>query len=73
MNKATLQTWIRSIIESSEKPIPAKNIFNIIKQKFPKEKGISLNRVQIILNQLYATGIIRTTFNENANEIFYLT
>lgn len=73
MNKATLQTWVRSIIESSKEPISTKDIFSIIKQKFPKEKGISLNRVQIILNQLYTIGIIRTIFNESVNEIFYFT
>lgn len=73
MNKATLQTWIRATIESTHLPISVSDLTLSLKQKFPKEEKITVNRVQIILNQLQAAGIIRSFFNENANETFYLT
>lgn len=73
MNKATLQTWIRATIEEINLPISAEDLTTILKEKFSKEEKITVNRVKIILNQLQAAGIIRSFFNESANETFYLT
>ena len=64
MNKATLQTWIRATIENTNLPISVSDLTWSLNQKFPKEDKITVNRVQIILNQLQAAGIIRSFFNE---------
>lgn len=57
MNRATLQTYVRSTI--STKPQTAEEIFKEIQKENPSENGISLGRINIILEQLHANGKVR--------------
>lgn len=58
MNKATLQTYVRAVLSSSSKAQTAEEITYKIKKQFPNEKNITINRVNIILSQLYYHGLV---------------
>ena len=56
MNKATLQTYVRSTL--SPKPQTAEEITYKVQKYFPNEKDITVNRINIILSQLYYHGLV---------------
>lgn len=58
MNKATLQTYVRAVLSSSSKAQTAEEITYKIKKHFPNEKNVTINRINIILSQLYYHGLV---------------
>lgn len=73
MNKATLQTWVRSALSSD--PQTPEQITNYIQKRCSHEAGISVGKVTIILNQLENAGLCYTTLHRNPTSgdrtIFY--
>ena len=73
MNKATLQTWVRSALSSNTKT--PEQITNYIQKQCPNETGISKKKVVIILSQLESAGLCYTTLHRNPTSgyrtIFY--
>ena len=57
MNKETLQTYVRSVLSSS-KALTAEEITYKIQKQFPNEKNVTINRINIILSQLYYHGLV---------------
>lgn len=75
MNKATLQTWVRSALSSV--PQTPKQITNYIQKQCPNETGISEKKVVIILSQLESAGLCYSTTHidlaSNYSAILYFT
>lgn len=67
MNKALLQTYIRSAL--TVKPQTAEDIAAKLQKQFP---GVTVGRVQIILNQLYQNGLCGAAgpFGEGPQKFF---
>ena len=57
MNKATLQTYVRAALSSS-KAQTVEEITYKVQKLFPEEKNVTVNRVKIILSQLYYHGLV---------------
>ena len=61
MNKATLQTWVRSAL--SPDPQTPEQITNYIQKQCLNETGISEKKVVIILSQLESAGLCYSTIH----------
>ena len=57
MNKATLQTYVRSTVNST--PRSAQTITALIQKHFPNDKQITTGKVKIILTQLHYAGLVK--------------
>lgn len=71
MNKATLQTWVRSVL--SPDPQTPEQITNYIQKQCPNETGISEKKVIIILSQLESAGLCYSTIHIDPASNYYAT
>lgn len=69
MNKATLQTWVRSALSSD--PQTPEQITNYIQKQCPNETGISEKKVIIILDQLENAGLCYSTIHIDPASNYY--
>lgn len=71
MNRATLQTWVRSTLSAD--PQTPEQITAHIQKQCPRETGITVGKVTIILNQLQSNGLCYSRVNGNNFGPFYFT
>lgn len=59
MDKTLLRTYVRSVLTKEKQTI--EEITKKIQNKFPEDNKITNGRVEIILNQLYNSGLCGST------------